>query len=301
MKVLVTGGSGLVGRAVQQIRPDWTYVSSETFGSLTSEDNVRRMFESDSFDAVVHLAANVGGMFKNMNKRQEMYEDNILMNTYVLREAARHKVKRVVMMLSTCIFPDDMDAPELVPALLHMGPPHPSNEGYAYAKRVSEVHARIVRETTDTYVTSLVPTNVYGPHDNFSLEDAHVVPALIHKASIAAKEGKPLQVKGTGRALRQFIHSSDLAKIVVWAVENPENPPPMMVCCNEKEYSIRTLAKTIANEFGISFEFVGGPDGQMRKFAKPGPGEFPQPSLSLEGGLHETIEWFKAQENFRGN
>lgn len=296
MKVLVTGGSGLVGRAVQKIRPEWTYVNSKTYGSLTSEENVKKMFDADQYDAVVHLAANVGGMFKNMNKRQEMYEDNVLMNTFVVREAARRKVPRVVTMLSTCIFPDETSEPELVPAMLHMGPPHPSNEGYAYAKRVSEVHSRIIRETTETYVTSLIPTNVYGPHDNFSLEDGHVVPALIHRAWIAKNEGKPLQVKGTGRALRQFIHSDDLAKTVVWAVETPEAPPPMIVCCNEKEYSIRQLATTIANIYGIEIEFVGGPDGQMRKFAKPGPGEFPRPTKTLEDGLFETISWFK---NFR--
>jgi len=293
MKVLVTGGSGLVGSAVKKLRLDWIYVDSKTYGSLTCEANVVEMFGGGPFDTVVHLAANVGGMFKNMNKRQEMFEDNVLMNTLVLREAARRKVPRVVTMLSTCIFPDDTSEPELVPAMLHMGPPHPSNEGYAYAKRVSEVHARIIRETTGTHVTSLIPTNVYGPHDNFSLEDGHVVPALIHRAWIAARDGKTLQVKGTGRALRQFIHADDLARIVVWAVESPEKPPPMIVCCNEQEYSIRKLAKTIASEYGIPIEFVGGPDGQMRKFAKPGPGEFPQPEKDLKTGLHETIEWFK--------
>ena len=294
MKMLVTGGSGLVGSAVKKLRPDWTYVDSKTYGSLTCEANVTELYTAvGPVDAVVHLAANVGGMFKNMNKRQEMFEDNVLMNTLVLREAARRKVPRVVTMLSTCIFPDDTSEPELVPAMLHMGPPHPSNEGYAYAKRVSEVHARIIRETTGTHVTSLIPTNVYGPHDNFSLEDGHVVPALIHRAWIAARDGKTLQVKGTGRALRQFIHADDLARIVVWAVESPEKPPPMIVCCNEQEYSIRKLAKTIAGEYGIPIEFVGGPDGQMRKFAKPGPGEFPQPEKDLKTGLRETIEWFK--------
>jgi GDP-L-fucose synthase len=294
MKVLVTGGSGLVGSAVRKLRPDWTYVDSKTHGSLTHEANVETMFRSTgTIDAVVHLAANVGGMFKNMNKRQEMYEDNILMNTLVLREAVRYNVPRVVTMLSTCIFPDDTSDPELVPVMLHMGPPHPSNEGYAYAKRVSEVHGRIIRETTGTHVTSLIPTNVYGPHDTFSLEDGHVVPALIHRAWIAVKEGTALCVKGTGRALRQFIHADDLARIVVWAVEHPVHPPPMIVCCQTKEYSIRQLATMIAGEYGIPVEFVGGPDGQMRKYAKPGPGAFPQPEKELEVGLRETIEWFK--------
>jgi GDP-L-fucose synthase len=291
MKVLVTGGSGLVGTALRKLRPEWTYVGSTDYGTLTSERNVERMFEAvGELDAVVHLAANVGGMFKNMNKRLEMYQDNILMNTLVLREAVHHNVPRVVTMLSTCIFPDGVDL--LDPDKLHVGPPHPSNEGYAYAKRVAEVHGRIIRETTNTSVTALVPTNVYGPHDNFSLEDGHVVPSLIHRAWIAAREGTSLRVKGSGKALRQFIHADDLARIIVWSVEN-KDAPPMVVCCTTQECSIRRVATIIGHEFGVPVEFVGGPDGQLRKRALPGPGDFPQPTVSLEEGLHDTIEWFK--------
>ena len=291
MIVLVTGGSGLVGSALKEIRPEWIYVSSKTYGSLTSLENVKRMFEEEKPDAVIHLAANVGGLFKNMNKRLEMFEDNVRINTNVLSEAEKQGVKRVINILSTCIFPDGLEEP-LTPEALHMGPPHSSNEGYAYAKRISEVHSRIIRETTDTWVTCLVPTNVYGPHDNFSLEDGHVVPSLIHRAALAKKDGVKLQVKGTGMAFRQFIFSGDLAKIIVWAVESPDTPPPIVVCCQDTEHSIRDVAHTIAKINGIELEFIGGPDGQIRKKAVPGPGDFPKPSVSLEEGLLTTIEWF---------
>lgn len=300
MKVLVTGGSGLVGSALREIRPDWHYIDSSTFGSLTKQENVREMFDScGPLDAVVHLAANVGGLFKNMNRRQEMFEDNILMNTHVLGESAKHNVPRVITMLSTCIFPDGID--ELTPAALHKGPPHPSNEGYAYAKRVSEVHARIIRETSNTWVTCLIPTNVYGPNDNFSLEDGHVVPALIHRAWLAKQKGEKLQMRGTGAAMRQFIHANDLAKIVAWAVELDENPPPEVVCCKDEEVSIAYVADTISKLTGcIGVEYTGGPDGQMRKRAIPGPGKFPIPEITLESGLCQTIQWFQTKSQPRG-
>jgi len=294
MRVLVTGGTGLVGSALKEISPDWTYVSSKTYGTLTSLENVKRMFEDIRPDIVIHLAANVGGLFKNMNKRLEMFEDNVRINTNVLSEAANRGVGRVVNMLSTCIFPDGLAEP-LTPEALHMGPPHPSNEGYAYAKRISEVHSRIIRETTQTWVTCLVPTNIYGPKDNFSLEDGHVVPSLVHRAALAKRTGARLQVKGTGVALRQFIFSKDLAKIIVWAAELPESPPPMVVCTSDSEYTIREVAHNIAKINGIELEFIGGHDGQMRKRAIPGPGDFPKPSVSLEEGLRKTIEWFNKE------
>ncbi|NBX49681.1 NAD-dependent epimerase/dehydratase family protein [bacterium] len=293
MKVLVTGGSGLVGSAIKEIRPDWIYIGSTEFGSLSREENVQKMYETvGPVDAVIHLAANVGGLFKNMNKRAEMYEDNILMNTHVLSYAAKHKIPRVLTMLSTCIFPDGLK--ELCPSDLHTGPPHHSNEGYAYAKRVCEVHSRIIRETTNTWVTCLIPTNIYGPNDNFSIENGHVIPALIHKASLAKKNDEPLKIIGTGQAKRQFIHSRDIARIIVWAVELDENPPPEIVCSCGEEVSISEVAHIIVNATRCKgIEYVDGPDGQMSKKAIPGPGNFPTPVISLEDGIRETVEWFQ--------
>jgi GDP-L-fucose synthase len=141
----------------------------------------------------------------------------------------------------------------------------------------------------------LIPTNIYGPHDNFSLEDGHVIPSLIHRAALAKNNGTKLQIKGTGVALRQFIFSEDLARIVIWAATAEEKPLPMIACCSDAEYTIREVAESIANINGIELEFVGGPDGQMRKRAVPGPGDFPIPSVSLEDGLLRTISWFNKE------
>jgi len=101
--------------------------------------------------------------------------------------------------------------------VLHAGPPHPSNEGYAYAKRMMDVHSRIL-EQEGIQSICLIPTNIYGPNDNFNLNDAHVMPALIHRCYLAKKSDTPFVVKGTGKPIRQFIHSRDLAKIILWSV-----------------------------------------------------------------------------------
>ena len=280
MKVLVTGGSGLCGKALQRIRPDWIYIDSKTYGSLTKLENVQKMFSDTEPDIVVHLAANVGGILKNMNNKVSMYEDNILMNTFVLGEAARSGVSKIVNILSTCIFPDDPTL-ELTPDVIHSGPPHPSNAGYAYAKRMSYFHSQIL----PTKVVNLIPTNLYGPHDNFSLDSSHVIPALIRKAS----EGR-LEVMGTGKALRQFLHVDDFARVIVWAVEECAEAPTGLMCAPKEEYSIKTLADLIGKEFDQNPIFVNGPEGQMRKYAVPG--ECPPPIISLEEGIASTVKWF---------
>ena len=287
MKVLVTGGSGLCGKALQRIRPDWIYIDSKTYGSLTKLENVQKMFSDTEPDIVVHLAANVGGILKNMNNKVSMYEDNILMNTFVLGEAARSGVSKIVNILSTCIFPDDPTL-ELTPDVIHSGPPHPSNAGYAYAKRMSYFHSQIL----PTKVVNLIPTNLYGPHDNFSLDSSHVIPALIRKAS----EGR-LEVMGTGKALRQFLHVDDFARVIVWAVEECTESPTGLMCAPKEEYSIKTLADLIGGEFDQNPIFVNGPEGQMRKYAVPG--DFPRPVISLEEGISSTIKWFQGTPNFR--
>jgi len=280
MKVLVTGGSGLCGKALQRIRPDWIYVDSKTYGSLTKLENVQKMFADMKPDVVVHLAANVGGILKNMNNMEAMFEDNILMNTFVLGEAARTGVSKIVNILSTCIFPDDPTL-ELTPDVIHAGPAHPSNAGYAYAKRMSYFHSQIL----PVKVVNLIPTNLYGPNDNFSLETSHVIPALINKAS----KGE-LKVMGTGKALRQFLHVDDFARIITWSVEELDSAPKGVICAPKEECSIKTLAEIVGRAYGLEPVFVDGPDGQMRKYAIPG--DFPEIQIGLEEGIASTAEWF---------
>ena len=132
---------------------------------------------------------------------------------------ALRQVKRLVSCLSTCIFPDKTTYP-IDETMVHNGPPHSSNEGYAYAKRMIDVMNRCYASEYGCCFTSIIPTNIYGPHDNFSIEDGHVIPGLIHKCYLAKRDGTPFTIWGSGAPLRQFICSSDLAALTVWVLRN---------------------------------------------------------------------------------
>ena len=297
MKVLVTGASGLVGRALQSAATaanDWIFLSSKA-GDLTREEDVRILFECYHPEVVVHLAANVGGLYKNMNQPSLMFEENLLMNTFVLKYARIHKVKKVISMLSTCIFPDGYEP--LTEEVLHAAPPHPSNEGYAYAKRMLDVHSRILTSAHGITSICLIPTNIYGPHDNFNLENAHVLPALIHRCFLAKQANQPFVVKGTGKPIRQFIHSRDLAKMVIWAVEHCKASgryicsPPI-----EAQVTIAQVARRVAQCFDYEDALVfdtTAADGQYKKTVQPHALFSSMTFTSLSGGIQETVEWFK--------
>lgn len=301
-KVLVTGGSGLVGhglQAVQDAYPELELicVSSHDADLRNAEELKALLRKHAPLDGIIHCAANVGGLFKNMKYPVEMLEDNLLMNTNVLREAHAADIPNVVCILSTCIFPDSIAASgvEMTASQLHEGAPHPSNEGYAYAKRMMEVQCRAYQRQYNRRYFCVIPTNIYGPYDNFHLENAHVVPALIHKAAIAQKEGTEFVISGDGTPLRQFIYVNDLAHLILRSyIEYDELAVPRMLCPPNAETTIGTVASIIADVFGIQSQMrydPSKPNGQARKTVVPteDPG---MQYTTLEDGLRTTIDWF---------
>ena len=186
--VLVTGGSGLVGRGIRAVveeaiaagasAPSPLWPSSTDFVFVGSRDAdlrdaaaTRALFARVRPTHVVHAAATVGGLFKNLRAPVELGRDNVLMADSVMEASRAHGCK-LITFLSTCIFPDKVAYP-ITEAALHEGPPHPSNAAYAHAKRFADVMARAYRAEYGCRFSSVVPTNVYGPHDNFNLSDAH--------------------------------------------------------------------------------------------------------------------------------
>lgn len=301
MKVLVTGGSGLVGSALQDIDKNdghtYIYLSSSD-GDLRNETDVLAIFKKHRPDAVVHLAANVGGLYKNMHYKSKMFEDNLLMNTFVLKYCRMFGVKKLILMLSTCIFPDNMkDKTIITEDDLHNGPPHPSNEGYAYAKRMMEVHSRILHSQYGMQTICLTPTNIYGPSDNFSLENAHVIPALIHKCWLAKTNKELFVVKGSGKALRQFIYSYDLADIIISMLNRDDIDYGHFICCPSggTEISIENVARSIAKclryEDAIVFDETYA-DGQHKKTVEPNVIFKDRKFTSFADGIKRTVEWF---------
>lgn len=299
VKVLVTGSGGLVGKALQTTAynddNEYIYLTSKE-GDLTNEADVKALFEKHKPDIVVHLAANVGGLYKNMYFKSQMLEDNTLMNTLLLKYARQYQVQKVVVILSTCIFPDKVEP--LIETSLHLGPPHPSNEGYAYAKRLMEVHARVLAEQHHIHTVCLTPTNLYGEFDNFDLENAHVIPALIRKCQEAKLANKPFIVRGSGKALRQFLYSQDFAK-AIWKVVHDTTLPlySHFICAppSSQEVSIAYVATKIAKlynyEHALQFDTEYA-DGQYKKTVDPNPYFEDFTFTSIEEGLAKTIQWY---------
>ena len=205
VKVLVTGGSGLVGKALQKLigeSDEWVFLSSAD-ADLRSFEQCQNIFEKYKPTYVIHLAAIVGGLFYNMAAGADFFDGNIRMAINAYKAAHEYRVQKLVSCLSTCIFPDSIcqTGQPIDETMLHDGPPHSSNEGYSYAKRMLDILNRTYASQHGRQYTSVILTNIYGPHDNFHLEHAHVIPALIHKASLSEK----LIVAGSGSSSSIYI------------------------------------------------------------------------------------------------
>ena len=312
MIILVTGGSGLIGQALRDFIKtkssidNWIFLSSKEC-NLLNYDETLKILQNTQPDVVIHLAARVGGLYNNMNNNEAMYTDNMHMNLNIIEACEKTNVTRFIAVLSTCIFPDSPPMLPLTEEMIHAGPPHHSNEGYAMAKRMLEVHARLSQMET----ICLIPTNLYGPHDNFKIEDAHVIPALIHKCYIAKQTNQPFKVAGSGKAVRQFLYNEDMAKIIEWAVY--KSIPSLSnngsyndlyhesyICApNESdevtiEIVARIIAKTMTYEDKLQFD-TSFQEGQYKKTASNKKLIDSMPSLTFsnfEEKLQTTIEWF---------
>jgi GDP-L-fucose synthase len=304
--VLVTGGSGLVGNAIKSISgsyPQYTFVypSSKEF-NLMSLEETRKMFKTYSPDYVIHLAACVGGLFKNLADNVGMYEKNLQINYNVVKCSHDFKVKKFIGCLSTCIFPDNTTYP-ITENMLHNGMPHNSNFGYSYAKRMLEVQCKAYREQYGDNMICVVPTNIYGEHDNFNLNDAHVIPALIHKCYIAKQQNTNFVVSGDGSPLRQFLYSKDLARLLIIILEKYEQNDNIILSVNEEqEVSIKEIAQIINKKLNcdkLSFDNDINKNGQYKKTASNtklinflNDNNITFNFTSLENGLDKTIDWF---------
>ncbi|KAK2162699.1 hypothetical protein LSH36_93g03041 [Paralvinella palmiformis] len=217
-RILVTGGSGLVGKAIQAVveggekrnDEEWFFITSKD-ADLTDTVQTKALFEKLKPTHVIHLAAMVGGLFRNLKYNLDFLRNNIKINDNVLHTSYEYGVKKVVSCLSTCIFPDKTT--------------YPIDE----TMRLIDVQNRAYHVQHGCHFTSVIPTNVFGPHDNFSIEDGHVLPGLMNKV-----------YKAKGAPLRQFIYSLDLARLFIWVLrEYPEIDPIILSVGEEDEVSIK--------------------------------------------------------------
>lgn len=296
MITLVTGANGLVGSAIRTLAPENFVFTTRAEADLRSESETLRLFERTNPERVIHLAAHVGGIGGNIMHSADFFKDNILINMNVLEAARKTGVKKLISFMSTCVFPNDGPYP-LQPENLHLGAPHPSNFGYAYAKRMLEVQTRAYRAQWDMNYQIAIPSNIYGPHDNFSLEEGHVVPALIHKAMLAKKNDEPLSIWGSGTPKREFIFSHDVAKLVLWMLEEYESAEPLILSSGV-ETPIREVAESISRSFELKKDLqldITKPEGQIRKPSNVTPLKAFLPEFKftdLNQGIEETVSWF---------
>lgn len=289
-KLLVTGGRGLVGSAIN------ADVKLGREFNLINSIETDQAFKMHNPTHVIHCAGKVGGVGGNMNFKGDYFYDNLMINTNVIESARKSGVKNLVCFLSTCVFPDKVEYP-LTEAKVHLGVPHDSNYPYAYAKRMADIQIRAYREQYGINYTSVIPTNIYGPNDNFSLEHGHVMPMLIHKLYKAKRDGTDFTVWGSGKPLREFIYSKDIARLAEWAVRNYNETEPIIFGTSE-EVSIKDMVDLLIQEFNFKGKVIfdkDKPEGQFRKPSDNSKLKSYLPDFEFtpfEQGIKETVKWF---------
>jgi len=275
----------------------WIFLSSKD-GDIRDAQATKLIFDKYKPTHVIHLAALVGGLFKNMKYKLTFLRDNMLINENVLWNSKEFNVKKVVSCLSTCVFPDKISYP-IDETMVHSGPPHDSNFGYAHGKRMVDVYNHAYKEEFGCNFTAAIPTNIFGPHDNYGLEDSHVIPGLTHKCLLAKKNGTPFVVSGTGKPLRQFIYSRDLAKLFIWQLREYDEIAPIILSVGEEdEVSIKQVADAIVKAVGFTGDYQFDStkaDGQFKKTASNAKLRKYLPDFQFtpfEEALDDSVKWF---------
>ncbi|XP_075236191.1 GDP-L-fucose synthase-like protein [Lycorma delicatula] len=308
--ILVTGGTGLVGKAIKTVveehgeRQDneqWIFVGSRD-ADLSDLEQTKKLFDKYHPTHVIHLAAMVGGLFHNMSNNLDFFRINMKINDNVLETSYQTGVKKVISCLSTCIFPDKTTYP-IDETMIHNGPPHSSNFGYSYAKRMLDVSNHAYYEKYGKIFTSVVPCNVFGPYDNFNLHSSHVIPGLIRKLhDVIMSGGGVFTVLGSGKPLRQFIYSIDLARLIIFVLREYNSVEPIILSVDEKdEVSIAELATRISEAFEFKGEIkfdTSAADGQYKKTASNKklrsllPTDFKFTPFNI--AITNSVDWYKS-------
>jgi GDP-L-fucose synthase len=301
-KIFVAGHRGMVGSAIVR------WLESDGFNNLLTRDHsqldlandsaVAKFFSEERPTKVIVAAARVGGIKANDDFPVEFLLENLQIQNNVIRSAYESGVRKLLFLGSSCIYPKFAPQPISETALLS-GPLEPTNEAYAIAKIAGVKLCQAFSREYGANFISAMPTNVYGPNDNFDLETSHALPALIRKAYEAkVRKDQKLTVWGTGKPRREFLHVDDLASACLLLLEKYDSPEIINVGCGE-DISIRELAELICDVVGFDGELAWDttkPDGTPRKlldvtrlFALGW-----KPAIPLRDGIARTYEWFRA-------
>ena len=299
-RIFVAGHKGLAGSAICRRLHAEGYTNlvlrSRSELNLRNRDQVEEFFQHERPEYVFLAAAKVGGILANSTYPADFLFDNLSIQNNVIDAAARYGVKKLAFLGSSCIYPKFAPQPIREEYLL-TGELEPTNEWYAIAKIAGIKMAQAYRKQYGLNAISLMPTNLYGPEDNFSLQSSHVLPALLRKAHEAAESGAPeLVVWGTGEPRREFLHVDDMADAALFLMRHYDEPGIVNVGSGS-DLTIRELAELILRITGCSSRLVfdtAKPDGTARKLldvtrltALGWKARIP-----LEEGIASTYRWY---------
>lgn len=300
-RIFVAGHRGLAGSAIVRELERQGFrnliLKSRQETDLSSRDAVDRMFAAEKPDYVFLAAAKVGGILANSQYPATFLYENLTIELNVIDSARRHGVKKLGFLGSSCIYPKLAPQP-LKEEYLLTGPLEPTNESYAIAKIAGIKLCQAYREQYGFHAICLMPTNLYGPGDNFHLESSHVLPALIRKFEDARRNGhQKVTVWGTGTPRREFLHVDDLAHAAVFLMRTYDEAGIVNVGTGE-DITIADLARLIARIVGYSGQVVfdpDKPDGTPRKLLDTSKLRTLgwQHGIGLEEGIRATYQWFK--------
>lgn len=293
-KVLVTGGSGFLGKRLSIFKPEWIYLSSNDC-DLTNQKQTRELMQDLKPNFILHLASRVGGIKDNVEHQADFYYHNTMINVNILSEAHNANIDRVLSSLSTCAFPDKVNNYPFTESDFFSGPPAKTNFSYGMTKRMLHVASMSYREQYKRNYSTFCPSNIYGPGDHFKQEKSHFVAALVHKVALSDEEST-VELWGTGKPLRQQLYIDDLCKIIPILLEKHNTNTPLIVAPTEN-LSIRKMAEELIkySKKHINLSFNNKLDGQFRKDGHNQQlleliGEFE--FTSFEDGIKKTYDWY---------
>jgi len=301
-RVLVCGANGMVGSAIVRNLESKGYTNiikgTRDDVDFTNQDETERYFCSEEPEYVFVAAAKVGGIMANNNYKAEFLTENLQIQTNIIQQSYNFGVKKLLFLGSSCIYPKMATQP-ITEDQLMTGPLEPTNDGYALAKIVGVKMCQAYRQQYGFNAISLMPTNLYGPNDNFDLETSHVLPAMIAKFHAALDHSKYWEVKlwGDGSAMREFLHVDDLAEACYVCMQKYEEAGHINVGTGE-DVRIWELANIIADVVGydrdINWDFTK-PNGTPRKVLNVDRIKALgwEPKIGLRKGIESTYKWYK--------
>ena len=302
-KILVAGAKGMVGSAIVRNLEDKGYTNiikgTREDVDFTNQDETERYFCSEEPEYVFIAAAKVGGIMANNNYKADFLTENLQIQTNIIQQSYNFGVKKLLFLGSSCIYPKFATQPIREDQLM-TGALEPTNDAYAIAKIAGIMMCQAYRQQHGFNAISLMPTNLYGPNDNFDLQTSHVLPAMIAKFDIAKESHAPVVICwGDGSSMREFLHVDDLAEACYVCMQKYDEPEHINVGTGE-DVRIWELASIISDVVGFSGEILWDftkPNGTPRKVLNVDKIKSLgwEPKIGLREGIEKTYEWYKAQ------